>query len=165
VDALRTLQRLYRDAQAQHGNPIASYDGRRTSGDPLEIQIRTWENAPGQAYGIGSALAFTRKAEDGSVREQALRGCARCFEWQKDMRDSRVFMENLKLDLFDSQVFRLLAAGDVYSIVASGNRRSISPTRCIPTSETHCVGAKVNGRIVSTRLSNAERRHLRNLGQ
>jgi guanosine-3',5'-bis(diphosphate) 3'-pyrophosphohydrolase len=89
------------------------------SGDPLEIQIRTWEMHRTSEYGIA---AHWRYKEGGKADqfENKLSWLRALLEWQKDMRDSRVFMENLKLDLFDTQVFVFSPRGDVYSIPAGG---------------------------------------------
>ncbi|MGH8164546.1 MAG: TGS domain-containing protein, partial [Rhodanobacteraceae bacterium] len=70
------------------------------------------------------------------------------LEWQKDMRDSRVFMENLKLDLFDSQVFVFSPRGDVFSMPAQGTPLDFAYAVHTDVGN-HCVGARVNGRIVS----------------
>jgi guanosine-3',5'-bis(diphosphate) 3'-pyrophosphohydrolase len=67
-------------------------------GDPLEIQIRTWEMHRTSEYGIA---AHWRYKEGGKADqfENKLSWLRALLEWQKDMRDSRVFMENLKIDL------------------------------------------------------------------
>ncbi len=116
------------------------------SGDPLEIQIRTWEMHRTGEYGIA---AHWRYKEGGKTDqfENKLSWLRALLEWQKDMRDSRVFMENLKLDLFDSQVFVFSPRGDVYSIVASGTPLDFA-YQVHTDVGNHCVGAKVNGRIV-----------------
>ena len=116
------------------------------SGDPLEIQIRTWEMHRTSEYGIA---AHWRYKEGGKADqfENKLSWLRALLEWQKDMRDSRVFMENLKLDLFDSQVFVFSPRGDVYSIAAGGTPLDFA-YQVHTDVGNHCVGAKVNGRIV-----------------
>jgi GTP diphosphokinase / guanosine-3',5'-bis(diphosphate) 3'-diphosphatase len=116
------------------------------SGDPLEIQIRTWEMHRTGEYGIA---AHWRYKEGGKADqfENKLSWLRALLEWQKDMRDSRVFMENLKLDLFDSQVFVFSPRGDVYSIPAGGTPLDFA-YQVHTDVGNHCVGAKTNGRIV-----------------
>ncbi len=116
------------------------------SGDPLEIQIRTWEMHRTSEYGIA---AHWRYKEGGKADqfENKLSWLRALLEWQKDMRDSRVFMENLKLDLFDSQVFVFSPRGDVYSITAGGTPLDFA-YQVHTDVGNHCVGAKINGRIV-----------------
>jgi GTP pyrophosphokinase len=116
------------------------------SGDPLEIQIRTWEMHRTSEYGIA---AHWRYKEGGKADqfENKLSWLRALLEWQKDMRDARVFMENLKLDLFDSQVFIFSPRGDVYSIPAGGTPLDFA-YQVHTDVGNHCVGAKINGRIV-----------------
>src|SRR5579863_8698278 len=63
------------------------------------------------------------------------------------MRDSRTFMENLKLDLFDSQAFVFSPRGDVFSMPAGGTPLDFAYLVHTDVGN-HCTGAKVNGRIV-----------------
>ncbi len=116
------------------------------AGEPLEIQIRTWEMHRTGEYGIA---AHWRYKEGGKADqfENKLSWLRALLEWQKDMRDSRVFMENLKLDLFDSQVFVFSPRGDVYSMPAGGTPLDFAYSVHTDVGN-HCVGAKVNGRIV-----------------
>ena len=97
-------------------------------------------------YGIA---AHWRYKEGGKADqfENKLSWLRALLEWQKDMRDSRVFMENLKLDLFDSQVFVFSPRGDVYSMPAGGTPLDFAYPVHTDVGN-HCVGAKVNGRIV-----------------
>jgi len=115
-------------------------------GEPLEIQIRTWDMHRTSEYGIA---AHWRYKEGGKADqfENKLSWLRALLEWQKDMRDSRMFMENLKLDLFDSQVFVFSPRGDVYSMPAQGTPLDFAYAVHTDVGN-HCVGAKVNGRIV-----------------
>ena len=115
-------------------------------GEPLEIQIRTWEMHRTSEYGIA---AHWRYKEGGKADqfENKLSWLRALLEWQKDMRDSRVFMENLKLDLFDSQVFIFSPRGDVFSMPAGGTPLDFAYAVHTDVGK-HCVGARVNGRIV-----------------
>ncbi len=116
------------------------------TGEPLEIQIRTWEMHRTGEYGIA---AHWRYKEGGKADqfENKLSWLRALLEWQKDMRDSRVFMENLKLDLFDNQVFIFSPRGDVYSMPSGGTPLDFAYAVHTDVGN-HCVGSKVNGRIV-----------------
>ncbi|MHB8141308.1 MAG: RelA/SpoT family protein [Vulcanimicrobiaceae bacterium] len=115
-------------------------------GEPLEIQIRTWEMHRTGEYGIA---AHWRYKEGGKADqfENKLSWLRALLEWQKDMRDSRAFMENLKLDLFDNQVFVFSPRGDVFSLPAGGTPLDFAYAVHTDVGN-HCIGAKVNGRIV-----------------
>jgi GTP diphosphokinase / guanosine-3',5'-bis(diphosphate) 3'-diphosphatase len=126
------------------------------TGEPLEIQIRTWEMHRTSEYGIA---AHWRYKEGGKADqfENKLSWLRALLEWQKDMRDSRVFMENLKIDLFDSQVFVFSPRGDVFSMPAGGTPLDFAYAVHTDVGN-HCVGTKVNGRIVPLdyQLSNGD---------
>ena len=63
------------------------------------------------------------------------------------MRDSRTFMENLKIDLFENQVFVFSPRGDVFSMPAAATPLDFA-YQVHTGVGNHCVGAKVNGKIV-----------------
>src|SRR6202790_5531412 len=86
-------------------------------GDPLEVQIRTWEMHRTSEYGIAAHWRYKEKRKSDNFEEK-LTWLRSLLEWQTDMRDSRSFMESLKLDLFDSQVFIFSPKGDVFSLSA-----------------------------------------------
>jgi guanosine-3',5'-bis(diphosphate) 3'-pyrophosphohydrolase len=115
-------------------------------GDPLEIQIRTVEMHRTSEYGIA---AHWRYKEGGKVDEfeNKLTWLRSLLEWQNDMPDSRAFMENLKLDLFANQVFIFSPKGDVFSMAAAATPLDFAYQVHTDVGH-HCVGAKVNGKIV-----------------
>ncbi len=115
-------------------------------GEPLEIQIRTWEMHRTSEYGIAAHWRYKEGSKPDQF-ENKLSWLRALLEWQKDMRDSRMFMENLKLDLFDSQAFVFSPRGDVFSIPAGGTPLDFA-YQVHTDVGNHCVGAKVNGRIV-----------------
>jgi GTP diphosphokinase / guanosine-3',5'-bis(diphosphate) 3'-diphosphatase len=116
------------------------------TGEPLEIQIRTWEMHRTGEYGIAAHWRY-KEGSKADQFENKLSWLRALLEWQKDMRDSRVFMENLKIDLFDSQVFVFSPRGDVFSMPAGGTPLDFAYAVHTDVGN-HCVGAKVNGRIV-----------------
>jgi GTP pyrophosphokinase len=115
-------------------------------GDPLEVQIRTWEMHRTSEYGIAAHWRYKEGGKKDDF-EQKLTWLRSLLEWQNDMRDSRMFMENLKLDLFDSQVFVFSPKGDVFSMPASATPLDFA-YQVHTDVGNHCVGAKVNGKIV-----------------
>jgi GTP diphosphokinase / guanosine-3',5'-bis(diphosphate) 3'-diphosphatase len=115
-------------------------------GEPLEVQIRTWEMHRTSEYGIAAHWRYKEggKKDDYETKLTWLRSL---LEWQNDMRDSRMFMENLKLDLFDSQVFVFSPKGDVFSMSVNATPLDFAYQVHSDVGH-HCVGAKVNGKIV-----------------
>ncbi|HEY6236843.1 MAG TPA: bifunctional (p)ppGpp synthetase/guanosine-3',5'-bis(diphosphate) 3'-pyrophosphohydrolase, partial [Candidatus Elarobacter sp.] len=112
-------------------------------GDPLEVQIRTWEMHRTSEYGIAAHWRY----KEGPKKDEKLTWLRSLLEWQNDMRDSRTFMENLKLDLFDTQVFIFSPKGDVFSLPATATPLDFAYQVHTDVGH-HCVGAKVNGKIV-----------------
>ena len=132
-------------------------------GDPLEIQIRTLEMHRTSEYGIAAHWRY----KEGGKRddfENKLTWLRSLLEWQNDMRDSRAFMENLKLDLFENQVFVFSPKGDVFSLPAAADaarfRLSGAHRRRPPLRRRE--GQRQDR---AARLPAEERRHLRDAGQ
>ncbi|TAM77045.1 bifunctional (p)ppGpp synthetase/guanosine-3',5'-bis(diphosphate) 3'-pyrophosphohydrolase [bacterium] len=115
-------------------------------GDPLEVQIRTWEMHRTSEYGIAAHWRYKEGTKPHEYEEK-LSWLRSLLEWQNDMRDSRAFMENLKLDLFDSQVFVFSPKGDVFELPSGGSPLDFA-YQVHTNVGHHCVGAKVNGKIV-----------------
>ncbi|MBV8578702.1 MAG: bifunctional (p)ppGpp synthetase/guanosine-3',5'-bis(diphosphate) 3'-pyrophosphohydrolase, partial [Acetobacteraceae bacterium] len=116
-------------------------------GKPLEVQIRTRDMHRTAEYGIAAHWRYKEGAKSTDETGQKLAWLRSLLEWQNDMRDSRMFMENLKLDLFDTQVFIFSPKGDVFSMPASATPLDFAYQVHTDVGH-HCVGAKVNGRIV-----------------
>jgi guanosine-3',5'-bis(diphosphate) 3'-pyrophosphohydrolase len=69
------------------------------------------------------------------------------LDWQQDLADPREFMETLKVDLFEDEVFLFTPKGEVKSLAAGATPLDFAYE--IHTDVGHrCVGAKVNGKIV-----------------
>jgi hypothetical protein len=69
------------------------------------------------------------------------------MEWQKELKDPQEFLESVKVDLFQDEVYVFTPKGDVRSSPAA-RPRSTSPTPSTRDVGTHCAGARVNGAIV-----------------
>ncbi len=115
-------------------------------GDPLEIQIRTLEMHRTSEYGIAAHWRYKEGGKNDD-HEHKLTWLRSLLEWQNDMRDSRAFMENLKLDLFENQVFIFSPRGDVYPLPAASTPLDFA-YQVHTDVGNHCVGSKVNGKIV-----------------
>ncbi len=115
-------------------------------GDPLEIQIRTLEMHRTSEYGIAAHWRYKEGGKNDAF-EHKLTWLRSSLEWQNDMRDSRSFMENLKLDLFENQVFIFSPKGDVYPLPAAATPLDFA-YQVHSDVGNHCVGTKVNGKIV-----------------
>jgi guanosine-3',5'-bis(diphosphate) 3'-pyrophosphohydrolase len=118
-------------------------------GEPLEIQIRTWDMHRTAEYGIAAHWRYKEGTGTKSSDEfdKKLFWLRQLLEWQHDLRDAREFMETLKIDLFADEVFVFTPKGDVIDLPAGSC--PIDFAYRIHTDIGHrCIGAKVNGHLV-----------------
>src|SRR5579875_2791818 len=115
-------------------------------GDPLEVQIRTWDMHRTSEYGVAAHWRYKEGGKQDTF-ENKLAWLRSLLEWQSDARDSRVFMENLKLDLFENQVFIFSPKGDVFSLPSASTPLDFA-YHVHTDVGNRCIGAKVNGKIV-----------------
>ncbi len=127
------------------------------AGRPLEIQIRTEEMHRTAEYGVAAHWRYKEGSKEESFGER-LSWLRQMLEWQTELKDPREFMEALKIDLFEDEVFVFTPKGDVVSL-----RRGSTPIDFAYAIHTevgnHTVGAKANGQIVplSYELQNGDR--------
>lgn len=116
-------------------------------GRPLEIQIRTRGMHRTAEYGIAAHWMYKEKAKDKGSLADRLAWFRQVLDWQKEMKDPREFMETLKIDLFQNEVFVFTPKGQVVSLPAGST--PIDFAYSIHTDVGHrCVGARINNRIV-----------------
>ena len=134
------------------------------SGQPFEIQIRTFEMHRTAEYGIAAHWKY-KEASDGKKsgpeqEEAKLCWLRQILEWQQDMSDNREFMNLLKsdLDLFADNVYCFSPAGDVKTL-PSGSCTIDFAYSVHSAVGNRMVGARVNGKLVpiETELHNGDR--------
>jgi GTP pyrophosphokinase len=113
-------------------------------GRPLEIQIRTRDMHDMAEFGIAAHWLYKDRAVDDDGK---LRWLRRLLDWQQELSDPKEFMDTLKVDLFEDEVFVFTPKGEVKSLAAGATPLDFAYE--VHTDVGHrCVGAKVNGRIV-----------------
>ena len=118
-------------------------------GLPLEIQIRTREMHDMGEFGVAAHWIYKEGDRDRPAPqgEQKLKWLRSMLDWQQELQDPKEFMEHLKVDLFDEEVFVFTPRGEVKSLAAGATPLDFAYE--IHTELGHrCVGAKVNGRMV-----------------
>jgi GTP diphosphokinase / guanosine-3',5'-bis(diphosphate) 3'-diphosphatase len=114
-------------------------------GRPLEIQIRTPDMHELAEYGIAAHVIYKEGPSDGDPREK-MTWLRQLLESEKEA-DPRQFLEALKVDLFEDEVFVFTPKGEVKNLSAGSTPLDFA--YAIHTDVGHrCVGAKVNGKIV-----------------
>jgi GTP pyrophosphokinase len=165
--ALGVVHSLWRPIPGQFDDYIAVpkpnlYQSLHTAvmamdGNPLEIQIRT--HAMHQTSEVGIAAHWRYKEGSRSDREYdaKLAWLRQIMDWQHDVSDAREFVEGIKLDVFQDQVFVFTPKGDVKDLPAGATPLDFAYR--IHTDIGHrCIGAKVNNRLVPLdyRLKNGD---------
>ncbi|OXX85016.1 (p)ppGpp synthetase, partial [Paraclostridium benzoelyticum] len=119
-------------------------------GEPLEIQIRTNEMHNIAEYGIAAHWKYKEGKTSGkeSKLEEKLQWLRQMMEWEKDLKDPQEFMDALKDDVFNSQVYVFTPKGDVIELPAGSTPIDFA-YRVHTNVGNKCVGAKINGRIVT----------------
>jgi len=114
-------------------------------GRPLEIQIRTRDMHDMAEFGIAAHWLY--KNDGAGDEEEKLRWLRRLVDWQQELSDPKEFVETLKVDLFEDEVFVFTPKGEVKSLAAGATPLDFAYE--VHTDVGHrCVGAKVNGKIV-----------------
>src|ERR1700683_3100916 len=131
-------------------------------GRPLEIQIRTHEMHEMAEFGVAahwlykepSGPAKGQPADDprssgwaAPGEDAKLKWLRSMLDWQQDLSDPREFMETLRTDLFEEEVYVFTPKGEVKSLAAGATPLDFAYE--VHTEIGHrCVGARVNGKIV-----------------
>ncbi|OUO60810.1 bifunctional (p)ppGpp synthetase/guanosine-3',5'-bis(diphosphate) 3'-pyrophosphohydrolase [Olsenella sp. An270] len=125
-------------------------------GKPIEIQIRTAEMHEASEYGIAAHWLYKKEgnsrgrmsAEDRAI-DSTINWIRKTLDWatEDDIDDPHEFLDNLRVDLFEHEIFVFTPKGEVMSL-----RRDATPLDFAYAVHTevgnHCVGAKVNGVVV-----------------
>jgi GTP diphosphokinase / guanosine-3',5'-bis(diphosphate) 3'-diphosphatase len=117
-------------------------------GEPLEVQIRTWEMHKTSEFGIAAHWAY----KDGSVVptgsfEDKMNWFREILELQEETSDASEFMESMKMDFFSDLVFVFTPKGEVIELPAGSVPLDFA-YRIHTEVGNRTIGAKVNSRIV-----------------
>nr|WP_072514233.1 bifunctional (p)ppGpp synthetase/guanosine-3',5'-bis(diphosphate) 3'-pyrophosphohydrolase [Ndongobacter massiliensis] len=116
-------------------------------GETFEVQIRTYEMHQTAEYGIAAHWKYKEGLSKSSNFDEKLNWVRQLMEWQKTTTDSGEFLETLKGDYFSDEVYVFSPKGDVIEL-PKGSTPIDFAYRVHSDVGNHCVGAKVDGRMV-----------------
>lgn len=116
-------------------------------GTPFEIQIRTWDMHKVAEEGIAAHWKYKEGISGQTDMDSKLEWVRQLLENQKDIMDTDEFLNNIKLDLFNEEVFAITPNGKVISLA---NGSTVIDFAFAIHTQVGCkmCGAKVNGKIV-----------------
>jgi GTP diphosphokinase / guanosine-3',5'-bis(diphosphate) 3'-diphosphatase len=155
--ALGVVHSLWRPIPGQFDDYIAMpknnlYQSLHTAvvaldGKPLEVQIRTHEMHRISEVGIAAHWRYKEGSKVDRAYDQKLAWLRQLMDWQRDVSDATEFVEGVKLDIFQDQVFVFTPKGAIKELPAGSTPLDFAYR--IHTDVGHsCIGAKVNNRLV-----------------
>ncbi len=165
--ALGVVHQLWHPMPGQFDDYIASpkdnmYQSLHTTvmgvrGKPLEVQIRTSGMHELAEYGVAAHWQYKEGSAADMRFEEKMTWLRQLLEWQREVTGPEEFMEGVKLDIFQDQVFVYTPKGDIKELPAGAT--PIDFAYRIHTEVGHrCIGGKVNGKLapLNYRLKNGD---------
>ena len=130
-------------------------------GRPMEVQIRTLEMHRIAEYGIAAHWIYKETGGSNNIQmtaaDEKFTWLRQLLEWQNDLKDAQEYLESIKDNLFEDDIYVFTPKGDLVAL--SPNSTTVDFAYRIHTEVgNHCAGAKVNGRMVPlcTKLDNGD---------
>ncbi len=117
-------------------------------GVPFEVQIRTEDMHHESEYGVAAHWRYKEGQLDQEDFDSKLAWIRQVLEWQEDLETAAPLVDMLKGDIFSDQVFVFTPKGEVLDLPAGATPLDFA-YRIHTEVGHHCIGAKVNGRLVS----------------
>jgi len=115
---------------------------------PLEIQVRTNEMHHVAEYGIAAHWRYKEGEKDDIRFEEKIGWLRQLIEWHRELSGAEEFLESVKTDIFIDQVFVFTPRGGIKDLPKGSTPLDFAYR--VHTELGHrCIGAKVNGRLVS----------------
>jgi len=122
-------------------------------GERIEVQIRTREMHAVAEKGVAAHWAYKERGHSAELSAQDAKQFGwlrRLVEWQRELSDPREFLETVKVDLFSEETFVFTPKGDLRSLPRGATPVDFAYQVHSEVGD-HCVGAKVNGKLVPLR--------------
>ncbi|HXH20761.1 MAG TPA: bifunctional (p)ppGpp synthetase/guanosine-3',5'-bis(diphosphate) 3'-pyrophosphohydrolase [Dehalococcoidia bacterium] len=114
---------------------------------PLEVQIRTYEMHRTAEYGVAAHWRYKEGGRQDRHMEERIAWLRQLLEWQRETAEAEEFVEFVKTELFKEEVFVFSPKGEIKDLPAGSTPIDFA-FRIHTDIGFHCVGAKVNGRLV-----------------
>lgn len=132
-------------------------------GTPFEVQIRTWDMHRIAEYGIAAHWAYKEasfargKKANVTVTEDKLAWLRETLEWQKDIEDPQEFLNTLKTELFEDEVYVFTPKGDI-KVLPRGSTPIDYAYNIHAEIGHHMTGCKINSKMmpIITKLNNGD---------
>lgn len=129
------------------------------TGRPIEVQIRTLEMHHVAEYGIAAHWKYKETGSSTSVSatDEKFTWLRQLLEWQNDLKDAQEYLDSLKANLFEEDVYVFTPKGDVIAL-GRGSTPVDFAYRIHTEVGNHCAGARVDGKMVplDTLLKNGD---------
>ncbi|SMF33998.1 RelA/SpoT family protein [Pseudobacteriovorax antillogorgiicola] len=131
----------------------------RPNGEPAEIQIRTREMHETCEFGVAAHWAYKDKdnKQVGSTDMEKFSWLRQIVQWQSELKDPDEFLEAVKVDLFDEEIFVFTPKGDVFSLPKNATALDFAFSVHSDVG-LKCIGVKINGRMapIKKRLNSGD---------
>ncbi len=132
-------------------------------GTPFEVQIRTWDMHKVAEFGIAAHWAYKEAnflgigKQNVKVKEDDLAWIRESIEWQKEMQNPQEFLETLKTELFEDEVYIFTPKGAI-KVLPKGSNAIDFAYSIHEQIGHHMVGCKINGKMmpIITTLQNGD---------
>ncbi|HJQ34057.1 MAG TPA: bifunctional (p)ppGpp synthetase/guanosine-3',5'-bis(diphosphate) 3'-pyrophosphohydrolase [Pyrinomonadaceae bacterium] len=121
-----------------------------TKGQPFEIQIRTEEMHRVAEEGVAAHWKYKEGKRGAHDDDEAFQWLRSLVEWSQEVKDSRDFLESLKLDLYPKDVYAFTPMGKVIQLPRGATPVDFAFMIHTEVGNT-CTGARINGRMVPLR--------------
>ncbi len=116
-------------------------------GEPFEVQIRTWEMHKTSEFGIAAHWKYKEGKNSQNEFDEKFKWLRQMLEWQNEVKDTKEFMETLRIDLVIDEVYVFTPKGDVIDLPVDSTPIDFA-YKIHSAVGNKCVGAKINGKIV-----------------
>ncbi|MFZ2494013.1 MAG: bifunctional (p)ppGpp synthetase/guanosine-3',5'-bis(diphosphate) 3'-pyrophosphohydrolase [Thermoanaerobaculia bacterium] len=121
-------------------------------GQPFEVQIRTREMDLIAEQGIAAHWKYKEGRVGAHPDDANFLWLRQLVEWQHEIKDPRVFLQSLKIDLYPDEVYTFTPKGDVFAFPRGATPLDFA-YRIHTDVGHHCVGARINGKLLPLRTN------------